>query len=112
MKKHHHQERVLPKKPLRGKLEENWRKTGGKLGKFVKFHKEALSRHKYFINLLYYCEDDFVFIDASVMLDVVDVIVAVVVGVVVVLVDVVVVVVVGFGSYKIGFTIKKMTFTF
>ena len=61
----------------------------------------------------YYCENDFVFIDVVVSLDVVDVVVAVtvVVGVVVrvVVADVVVVVVVGFGSYKIIFTVKKST---
>ena len=73
----------------------------------MKFDKEALSTLK-----IFYGENDFVFIDVSVSLDVVDVVVAVtvVVGVVVgvVLADVVVVVVVGFGSYKIIFTIKNL----
>ena len=89
------------------KSRQKWRhRNKFELGKFVKFDKEALGTLK-----IFYGENDFVFIDVSVSLDVVDVVVAVtvVVGVVVVLADVVVVVVVGFGSYKIIFTIKKST---
>ena len=73
----------------------------------MKFDEEALGTLK-----IFYGENDFVFIDVSISLDVVDVVVAVTVVVGVVLADVVVVVVVGFGSYKIIFTIKKIYFKY
>ena len=76
--------------------------------------------------MLYYCENNFVSIDVSIVLDRVDLVVGVLVDVVVgvvvlvlvgvvvgVVLDVVVFVVVyGFGSYEIVFTIKQFYFYF